>query len=111
MASNRKPAVYICANATELILTSGVKLMSSNAQKRVKGCGKTGQIFTLYHISIFDGTARPLAQGFKHLACGCCASTFQKMTYGIVLCLNCADHLGFPPLPVAKTESAKPSRP
>ena len=87
--------------------------MSINAPKRVKGCGTTGQIFTLYHISIFDGTARPLAQGFKHLACGCYASTFEKRTYGIVLCRNCADHFGFPPFPVAtvaKTESAKPSQ-
>ena len=70
--------------------------MSSNPQIRVKGCGKTGQNFTLYHVSIIDGTALPLAQGFRHLDCGCCVSTFQKMTYGIVLCLNCADHLGFP---------------
>ena len=88
--------------------------MSSNAQKRVKGCGKTGQIFTLYHVNMVDGKARPLAQGFNHLACGCYASTFEKRTYGIVLCLNCADHLGFLPFPVAtvaKTESAKPSRP
>ena len=84
--------------------------MNSYAATRVKGCGKTGQVFTLYHISLFDGTARPLAQGFKHLACGCCASTFQKLTYGIVLCLNCADQLGFPPLSAAKTESAKPPR-
>jgi hypothetical protein len=52
--------------------------MSSPAQKRVKGCGKTGQIFTLYHISILDGTVRPLARGFKHLAWGSCASTFEK---------------------------------
>jgi hypothetical protein len=86
-------------------------MMSSNAQKRVKGCGQTGHTFTLYHVSIFDGTGRPLAQGFKNLACGSCASTFQKMTYGIVLCPNCADQLGFLPLPVAKTESSKLSRP
>jgi hypothetical protein len=88
-------------------------VMSSNAQKRVNGCGKIGQTFTLYHISLFDGTARPLAQGFKNLACGCCASTFQKLTYGIVLCPSCAEHLGFAPLPsttVAATESAKTSR-
>jgi hypothetical protein len=87
--------------------------MNSNAQIRVKGCGKTGQTFTLYHISIFDGSARPLSQGFKNLACGSCASTFQKMTYGIVLCRSCADHLGFPHLPratAATTESAKTSR-
>jgi hypothetical protein len=84
--------------------------MSSYAATRVKGCGKTGQVFTLYHISLVDGTARPLAQGFKNLACGCCASTFQKLTYGIVLCLNCADQLGFPPLSAPKSESAKPSR-
>jgi hypothetical protein len=81
----------------------GISELVMNAQQtRVKGCGKTGQDFTLYHVGIFDGTARPLAQGFKNLACGSCASTFQKMTYGIVLCRNCADHLGFPPLPVAK---------
>ena len=81
----------------------------SNAQIRVKGCGKTGQTFTLYHVSLFDGTGRALSQGFKNLACGCCASTFQKMTYGIVLCRNCAESLGFPPIPKA-TESAKTSR-
>ena len=86
-------------------------MMSINAQKRVKGCGQTGHTFTLYHVSILDGAGRPLAQGFKNLACGSCASTFQKMTYGIVLCPNCAQQLGFAPLPVARTESAKPSLP
>lgn len=75
--------------------------MTSDAQIRVKGCGKTGEIFTLYHVSILDGTGHPLAQGFKNLDCGSCASTFQKMTYGIVLCPNCADRLGFAPLPRA----------
>lgn len=87
--------------------------MNSNAQARVKGCGKTGQTFTLYHVSLFDGSARPLSQGFINLACGSCASTFQKATYGIVLCGKCADQLGFPPLPKATTgttESAKTSR-
>ena len=87
--------------------------MSINAPRRVKGCGNTGQIFTLYHVSMSDGKARPLAQGFTHLACGCYASTFEKRTYGIVLCLNCADQLGFPPLPkatAATTESAKTAR-
>jgi hypothetical protein len=87
--------------------------MSSNAQVRVKGCGKTGQTFTLYYVSIFDGSGRPLSQGFQNLACGSCVSTFQKATYGIVLCRRCADHLGYPPLPratAAAAESAKTSR-
>jgi len=91
----------------------GISELAMNAQKRVKGCGKTGQSFTLYHVSLFDGTGRPMSQGFKNLACGCCASTFQKMTYGIVLCTDCAEHLGFAPLPratSATTESAKTSR-
>jgi len=38
---------------------------------------------------------------------------FPKMTYGIVLCQNCADQLGSPPLPratAAATESAITSR-
>jgi hypothetical protein len=86
--------------------------ISELAMKRVKGCGKTGQNFTLYHVSLFDGMARPMSQGFKNLACGCCASTFQKLTYGIVLCTDCAKHLGFAPLPratSATTESAKTS--
>lgn len=83
--------------------------MSTIVQIRVKGCGKAGHAFTLYHVSIFDGLARALSHGFKNLACGCCVSTFQKMTYGIVLCPDCADHLGFPPLPMAKKESAKAS--
>ena len=82
-------------------------VMNSNAQIRVKGCGKTDQTFTLYHVSIFDGSARPLSQGFKNLACGSCASTFQKMTYGIVLCTSCADRLGFAPLPRATVKTAK----
>jgi len=88
-------------------------VMSGNAQKRVKGCGKTGQTLTLYHVSIFEGSGRPLSQGFKNLTCGSCASTFQKMTYGIMLCPNCAEHLGFAPLPratAATTESAKTFR-
>jgi len=36
-----------------------------------------------------------------------------KMTYGIVLCTNCAEHLGFALLPMAtapRRESAKTSR-
>jgi hypothetical protein len=94
---------YCCRQTfLERILFSPFRAsMSSHAATRVKGCGKTGQVFTLYHISLFDGTARPLAQGFKNLACGCCASTFQKLTYGIVLCPNCAERLGFASLPSA----------
>jgi hypothetical protein len=91
----------------------GVSELVMNAQKRVKGCGKIGQTFTLYHVSISDGTGRALAQGFKNLACGSCASTFQKMTYGVILCPNCAEHLGFALLPRATAttaESAKTSR-
>jgi hypothetical protein len=91
----------------------GVPELVMNAQKRVKGCGKIGQTLTLYHVSIFDGTGSALAQGFRNLACGSCASTFQKMTYGILLCPNCAEHLGFAPLPratAATTESDKTSR-
>jgi len=81
-----------------------------NAPQRVKGCGKTGQNFTLYYVSLLDGTGRPMSHGFKNLDCGCCASTFQKMTYGIVLCTNCAEQLGFAPLLRATTESAKTCR-
>jgi len=84
-----------------------------NAQQRVKGCGKTGQDFTLYYVSLLDGAGRPMSQGFKNLDCGSCASTFQKMTYGIVLCTTCAEQLGFSPLPRDKsitTKSRKTSR-
>ena len=100
-------------------------VMNSKALTRVKGCGKTGgcgqsggfgqtgQTFTLYHVNLFDGTGRPPSQSFHNLACGSCASTFQKMTYGIVLCQSCADQLGFPRLAKATgaaTEAAKTSR-
>ena len=90
----------------------GISEFAMNAPKRVRGCGKTGQNFTLYYVSLLDGTGRPMSHGFKNLDCGCCASTFQKMTYGIVLCTDCAEHLGFAPLPGAAdtTESAKTSR-
>jgi hypothetical protein len=73
-------------------------IMSGNAPQRVKGCGKDDQTLTLYYVSLFDGTGRPLSQGFINHACGCCASTFQKMTYGIMLCPSCANQLGFAPL-------------
>ena len=83
----------------------GISELAMNAQKRVKGCGKTGQNFTLYHVSLFDGTASPMSQGFKNLACGCCVSTFQKMTYGIVLCPTCAEQLGLAPLPSSRPKA------
>jgi predicted amidophosphoribosyltransferase len=76
-------------------------VMSGNAPQRVKGCGKDDQTLTLYYVSLFDGTGRPLSQGFINHACGSCASTFQKMTYGIMLCPSCANQLGFAPLPWA----------
>ena len=84
--------------------------MSSPAQELVRGCGKTRQILTLYHVGP-DGTARPLTHGFEHLACGYYPEALETVTYGILLCSNCADLLGFAPSPVAETESAKPSRP
>ena len=84
--------------------------MRSPAQEPVRGCGKTRQILTLYHVGP-DGTARPLTHGFEHLACGYYPSTIEERTYGILLCGSCTIRLLFPPIPMAETESAKPSRP
>jgi len=89
-------AKYVAMGVSELV-------MSGSALTRIKGCGKLGQSLTLYHVSLFDGTGRPLSQGFINHACGCCASTFQKVTYGIMLCPSCADQLGLAPLPKATT--------
>ena len=85
-------------------------VMASSAQTRVKGCGKTGQTFTLYHVNLIDGSGRALSQGFKNLSCGSCASTFQKMTYGIVLCPACAEQLGFAPLARTKAPAPVPAK-
>ena len=88
----------------------GISELAMSAQTRVKGCGKTGQTFTLYHVNLFDGTGRPMSQGSKNLACGNCASTFQKQTYGIVLCTDCAKQLGFAPLAQPTVGAGKTSR-
>jgi anti-sigma B factor antagonist len=37
-----------------------------------------------------------MAHGFKHLSCGNQPTTLEKHTYGILLCKECADRLGFP---------------
>jgi hypothetical protein len=54
------------------ISAMGISELAMNAQSsassmaRVKGCGKTGQDFTLYHVNLFDGTGRAMSQGFKN---------------------------------------------
>jgi hypothetical protein len=67
-------------------------------EKEVSGCGRTDVSLTLYHVSC-AGQARPLSNGFEHLACGRQASTLEFHTYGILLCKECADRLGFPEYP------------
>ena len=37
-----------------------------------------------------------MSRGFKHLSCGYQPTTLEKRTYGILLCKECADRLGFP---------------
>lgn len=103
---------YCCHNIVQpaILRIMGMTDILENAQNshaRVKGCGKSGQDFTLYYVHLIDGTGRPMMQGFHNLACGSCASTFQKMTYGIVLCQKCAAQLSFPPLLVTKAKTPR----
>ena len=103
---------YCCHNIFQpaILRVMGMTDILTNAQNsraRVKGCGTDGQDFTLYYVHLFDGTGSPMVQGFDNLACGSCASTFQKMTYGIILCQKCAGQLGFPPLPGAKAKTPR----
>jgi len=58
---------------------------------------------TLYHVAA-SGEVRAVSSGFEHLPCGHRPSTFQFHTYGILLCKDSADRVGFPPLS-GKSES------
>ena len=65
---------------------------------KVKGCGQTNISLTLYHVGA-SGKVRPVSSGFEHLPCGQRPSTFDFHTFGILLCKECADRLGFPTYP------------
>ena len=66
-------------------------------ENRVRGCGLTNTSLTLYHVPLAaSDEARPMARGFSHLSCGHQPTTLEKRTYGILLCKECADRLGFP---------------
>jgi len=74
-------------------------------ESRVRGCGQSNTSLTLYHVPMAaSGQARPMAHGFKHLSCGNQPTTLEKHTYGILLCKECADRLGFP---AHQTDSAQ----
>jgi len=74
-------------------------------ESRVRGCGLSNTSLTLYHVPMAEfGKARPMARGFKHLPCGHQPTTLEKRTYGILLCEECANQLGFP---AYQTQSAR----
>ena len=64
----------------------------------MRGCGRTDTSLTLYHVAA-SGQARPVSTGFEHIPCGKGPSTFEIDSYGILLCKECADRLGFPEYP------------
>jgi hypothetical protein len=64
-------------------------------REQAYGCGRTNTTLTLYHV-LATGEARLLCRGFESLACGHYPSTFEFGTYGILLCNECADRVGFP---------------
>ena len=73
------------------------KKQGAAMENRVRGCGQSNTSLTLYHVPMAaSGQARPVAHGFKHLSCGNQPTTLEKHTYGILLCKECADRLGFP---------------
>ena len=63
--------------------------------QQVRGCGQSNTQLTLYHVGA-SGQVRALRCRFALLVCGHQPATFEFHSYGILLCKECADRLGFP---------------
>jgi hypothetical protein len=64
-------------------------------EEKVRGCGQSNTPLTLYHVTS-SGKVRTLSRGFERLACGNQPSTFETHSYGVLLCNDCSQRLGFP---------------